>query len=94
MVTTEVQQVTTWSKAQQSEWDIQEEVWKAAKEWDIQEEVWLTTTMLQECCKKIHDRLSDPTVNKPTHPSAKMPRMMKFGKLWLIKKFHCNFLRY
>ena len=33
MVTTEVQQVTTRSKAKQSEWDLQEEVRKAAKEW-------------------------------------------------------------
>ena len=35
MVMAEVQQVSTRSKAKQSEWD-------------IQEEVWLTTTMLQE----------------------------------------------
>ena len=33
MITVEVQPVTTRSKAKQSEWDIQEEVRKAAKEW-------------------------------------------------------------
>ena len=33
MVTTYVQQVTTRSKAKQSEWDIQEEVRKVGKEW-------------------------------------------------------------
>ena len=33
MVKAEVQQVTTKSKAKQSEWDLQEEVRKATKEW-------------------------------------------------------------
>ena len=33
MVNAEVQQVTTQSKTKQSEWEIQEVVWKEAKEW-------------------------------------------------------------
>ena len=33
MVTVEVQQVTTRSKAKQSEWDTQEAIQKAAQEW-------------------------------------------------------------
>ena len=33
MVVPEIQQVTTRSKGKQSEWEVQETVWKAAKEW-------------------------------------------------------------
>ena len=33
MVTTEVQQVTTWSKTKQSEWETKEATRKVAKEW-------------------------------------------------------------
>ena len=33
MVLPEIQQVTTRSKGKQSEWEVQEVVWKEAKEW-------------------------------------------------------------
>ena len=48
MITTEVQQVTTRNKAKQSEWDIQEVVWKAAKEWVEEANNNNVTRMLQE----------------------------------------------
>ena len=33
MVVPEIQQVTTRTKVKQSEWEVQEAVWKATKEW-------------------------------------------------------------
>ena len=50
MVTAEVQQVTTQSKTKQSEWEINEAVWKVAKEW-VDEVNKLTMSI--ECCKRI-----------------------------------------
>ena len=48
MVTAEVQQVTTHSKAKQSEWDVQEAVRKVGKEWVEEANNNNVTRMLQE----------------------------------------------
>ena len=53
MVTGEVQQVTTQSKAKQSEWDIQEEVRKATKEWVEEANNNNVARMLQENTESI-----------------------------------------
>ena len=50
MVMAEVQQVTTWSKAKQTEWDIQE-VWKTVKEWVEEADNNNIAQMLQENTK-------------------------------------------
>ena len=48
MVNAEVQQVTTQSKTKQSEWEIQEVVWKEAKEWVDEANNNNVTRMLRE----------------------------------------------
>ena len=48
MVIAEVQQVTTWSKAKQSKWHIQEAVRKVGKEWVEEANNNNVTRMLQE----------------------------------------------
>mgnify|MGYP000559523662 CR=1 FL=1 len=48
MVTVEVQQVTTWSKTKQSDWEIQEAVRKVAKEWVDEANNNNVSSMLQE----------------------------------------------
>ena len=53
MVTVEVQQVTTRSKAKQSEWDIQAEVRKASKEWVEEANNNNVARMLQENTRPI-----------------------------------------
>ena len=58
MVTVEVQQVTTWSKTKQSDWEIQEAVRKVAKEWVDEANNNNVTRMLQK-----NTELNDTPVN-------------------------------
>ena len=71
-----MQQVTACSKAKQSEWDIQEEVRKAAEEYVEEANNNNVTRMLQETTGP----KSHPTADKTTHPPTQMPRMMNFGQ--------------
>ena len=48
MVSPAIQQVTTRNKTKQSEWEVQEAVWKAAKEWVEEANKNNASRMLQE----------------------------------------------
>ena len=54
MVMPEIQQVTTRSKGKQSEWELQEAVWKVAKEWVEEANENNVTRMMQD--NAIHNK--------------------------------------
>ena len=85
MVSPTIQQVTTRSKTKQSEWEVQEAVWKAAKEWVEEANKNNASRMLQEMeeqnVQKSVTQINLLQKRKLTIP-GKFLQIAKFPYLW------------